>query len=104
MGIPERLGFEPARIDVGERPWVRTEVVTADRVRTGLTLFVLYPGLFEESEGMWVRYVTESVYAKGVWQLSVWNNYAGSHARQPTKRDLHFYFNDGRDWRRAIFK
>lgn len=104
MGIPERLGFEPARIDQSLQPWVRTDVVMPDRVRTALTMYVLYPGFFEESDGTWVRYVTESVYVNGVWQLSSWNNYAGSGARQPTEDELRIYFDDGVGWRRATFE
>jgi len=102
MGIPESMGFEPARIDVEERPWLRTQVVAPDRVRTELAIYVLYPGLFEDRDGSWVWFVTESVYAKDAWQLSAWANLAGPD-RELTEQSRKIYFDNGRGYRRPAF-
>lgn len=103
MGIPERLGFEPATIDVQERPWLRTQVVAPNRVRTELALYVLYPGLFEDRDGIWTRFVTESVYVNSAWQLSAWANLAGPD-RELTRQEKAIYFKDGRrGYRRPFF-
>ena len=81
---------------------MRTQVVAPDRVRTELALSVLYPGLFEDQDGSWVRFVTESVYVNGAWQWSVWANLAGPD-RELTEQTRKIYFENGRGYRRPTF-
>ncbi len=81
---------------------VANPVVAPDRVRTELALFVRYPGMFEDRDGSWIRFVTESVYVKGAWQLSAWANLAGPD-RELTQQDKEIYFDNGRGYRRPSF-
>lgn len=103
MGITEQLGGEPARIDPDEQPYLRSEEVEPGLVRTSLALYVLYPGVFEESDGTWIIFTTESRHRDGAWQLTHWNNGAGSTARDMTPRELEVYFDGGEGWRRPRF-
>lgn len=102
MGITDRLGLEPARIDPDEQPYLRSEEVEPGLVRTSLALYVLYPGAYEDRDGTWIVFTTESRHRDGAWQLTHWVNAAGP-ARDMSERVLELYFDGGEGWRRPRF-
>lgn len=104
MGIPERLGMEPSRIDTAERPWLRTEVLEDGLIRTTLALYVLYPGVYGEADGTWAYFTTQSRHRDGAWQLTYWHNLAGPTERVLSEEERALLPGSVSDWRRPSFR